>query len=256
MYPPMDPLPSRNDDPRLDNWYHTIDLGSGLTTRGHFMHRSLADQVGLPESLAGKTCLDVGTADGFWAFEMERRGAARVTAVDLPRHGECDLTPPVRGAMHPEVAANPPFHQMRFATAKAVLKSKVEYRPMSVYDLSPETIGTFEVVYCGSLLLHLFDPLSALIAIRKVTNGYAVIETAADPGLDEVQPDGCYARFGTLGQEKIPGDDVTYWLLSSKTLCQMLRYAGFSSVEPRGLLKMEERTATGFMWVTAAVARV
>ena len=29
-----DNLPSQPDDPRLDQWYHTIDLGNGLTSRG------------------------------------------------------------------------------------------------------------------------------------------------------------------------------------------------------------------------------
>ncbi len=31
-----------------------------------------------------KRCLDVGTADGSWAFELEKRGAAEVLATDLP----------------------------------------------------------------------------------------------------------------------------------------------------------------------------
>ncbi len=80
-----DNLPTQPDDPRLDQWYHTIDLGNGLTTRGIFDHRSVVHCYGLPESLEGKTCLDVGTGDGFFAFEMERRGAARVVA---DRHRE------------------------------------------------------------------------------------------------------------------------------------------------------------------------
>ena len=56
----------------------------------------MVERFGLPASLAGKTALDVGTADGFWAFEMERRGAARVVAIDLPRLGDCDLLPSIR----------------------------------------------------------------------------------------------------------------------------------------------------------------
>ena len=38
----------------------------------------------------------------------------------------------------------------------------------SVYDLSPERVGSFDVVVCGSLLLHLQDPIGALTAIRSV----------------------------------------------------------------------------------------
>ena len=43
-----------------------------------------------PQSLRGKRCLDVGTYDGFWAFEMERRGAAEVVAVDVLDHARWD----------------------------------------------------------------------------------------------------------------------------------------------------------------------
>src|SRR5262245_62521924 len=73
--PPGPELPSRSDDPQLENWYHTIELGNGLVSRGFYDHRPVVNCYGLPDSLCGKTALDIGTADGFWAFEMERRGA-------------------------------------------------------------------------------------------------------------------------------------------------------------------------------------
>ena len=42
---------------------------------GWFDTRAVGPRSRCPTSLAGKRCLDVGTWDGFWAFEMERRGA-------------------------------------------------------------------------------------------------------------------------------------------------------------------------------------
>ena len=65
-------------------WYHTIRLPDGRLTPGYFDVQAVADRSGLPDSLEGKRCLDVGTCDGFWAFEMERRGAAEVVG-DRPR---------------------------------------------------------------------------------------------------------------------------------------------------------------------------
>ena len=38
--------------------------------------------LGLPDDLTGRTVLDVGAWDGFFSFEAERRGAARVVAAD------------------------------------------------------------------------------------------------------------------------------------------------------------------------------
>src|SRR6201995_5259916 len=65
-------------------WYHTMRLPQGIVTPGNFNTLEELERVPLPSSLDGRRCLDVGTADGFWAFEMERRGAAEVVAIDLP----------------------------------------------------------------------------------------------------------------------------------------------------------------------------
>ena len=63
-------------------WYHSLELAPGVVTPGWFDLRPVADRV-LPASVAGLRCLDVGTFDGFWAFELERRGAAEVVAIDI-----------------------------------------------------------------------------------------------------------------------------------------------------------------------------
>ncbi len=39
--------------------------------------------------------LDVATFDGFWAFEMERRGASEIVAIDLDCADKLDLPPRV-----------------------------------------------------------------------------------------------------------------------------------------------------------------
>src|SRR5205807_3849257 len=64
-------------------WYHTLELGDGVVTEAMFDHRPVLDRYPVAAELDGLKCLDVGTMDGFWAFEMERRGASSVTAIDL-----------------------------------------------------------------------------------------------------------------------------------------------------------------------------
>ena len=71
-------------------WYHTVELGHGLVTPGQYDHRPLLHHYGLPNDLTGKTVLDIGPAQGFFAFEFEKRGAARVVTVELPRWSEHD----------------------------------------------------------------------------------------------------------------------------------------------------------------------
>ena len=64
------------------SWYHSIALPGGIVTPGLYDLRPALEHSLLPRSLAGLRCLDVGTHDGFWAYEMERRGA-EVTAIDV-----------------------------------------------------------------------------------------------------------------------------------------------------------------------------
>lgn len=229
---PMRPLPSRGDDPRLDGWYHTIELAPGVVSRGVFDHRQAAGRLGLPESLRGQTALDVGTADGFWAFELERRGADRVVAVDVPNLGSCDFLPTKLARMNAADLASEGWPR-RFATAHVARSSRVEYRFCSVYDLSPEALGgPFDLVYCGDLLLHLKNPLQALINIRSVTRRTAIVVTGAIGGhVEAAHPELSLMRFGHLHGEDSPGDNNVYWEFSRKALHDMLIYAGFSHVE-------------------------
>ena len=66
----------------LECW-HTIEVAAGVVTPGGWDLRDTARRLPWPPSLAGLRCLDVGTMDGFWAFELERRGAAEVVASDV-----------------------------------------------------------------------------------------------------------------------------------------------------------------------------
>lgn len=242
-----------NDDPMIDNWYHTIELAPGLITRGLYDHRPYVNRMGLPASLKGKTALDVATGDGFWSFELERRGAEKVVAVDVRTVGDYDLTPAIYKARPKEWFVNDPH--VRYKVAHAMRGSRVEYRKSNVYELSPEKVGTFDVVYCGSLMLHVFDPLQALINIRSVTREYAVIETEGllPEGLpDQHQP---WALFGCRGHEDPLGDHHIYWHLSERAFCDMLLYAGFSSVEPQGQFWMTGPLG-GRCFATPVIARV
>lgn len=83
-------------------WYHTIDLGNGIVASGIYDNRPLSYHYGFPESLVGKTVLDIGTASGFFAFEFEKRGASKVVATDLPRWTNHDVSPKYRTQLSDE----------------------------------------------------------------------------------------------------------------------------------------------------------
>jgi tRNA (mo5U34)-methyltransferase len=152
-------------------WYHTMDLAPGVTTPGWFDFRHALDTLPLPD-VRGKRCLDIGTFDGFFAFEFERRGAAEVVAIDVEDHLKWDWPPDYRSPDLPRDAGfSGPPKGAGFRLAADLIGSSVDYRQLSIYELDPADIGTFDVVTCGTLLLHLRDPIRALEAVRTVTGG-------------------------------------------------------------------------------------
>src|SRR5439155_8359092 len=108
------------DRARRQKWYHTLELAPGFVTEGWFDLRDQVPHYGLPERMDGMRALDVGTWDGFWAFEMERRGAD-VVALDLDDESDLDFPPRRRPREWSTVKRGDGFR-----LAKAILGSKVE----------------------------------------------------------------------------------------------------------------------------------
>ncbi len=219
-------------------WYHTIDLpkegGGRIVTPGEYDHRPYVARYGFPARLDGKSVIDVGPADGFFSFEFERRGAASVTAVDVPAY--------------PDV----PWHEVerfgqgvtrgvtRFEAAKKMLGSKVEHRDGSIYELTPEEFGTYDFVFCGSLLLHLTDPLLALQGLRRVAGDRVIIATAYyhEPLLSlyerllgtamRLRKKQTGVKFAALVHTEM---DDTFWLPTKAGFIEMVERSGFRDVK-------------------------
>ena len=217
-------MPSADDTRHLQAdverypWYHTIELSDGVVTRGMFDHRPVLHRYPIPADLSGKRCLDVATMDGFWAFEMERRGAASVTAIDIEQPDDLDWPASLR-AQHDKQMDETKAE--RFAIAKDALGSSVERVILSAYDLSP-ALGEFDFVFCGDLLLHLKDPITPVENIRSVCTGSAVIVNVIKRfRLRERQP---MADLDGI-------DTFTWWTTNLAGLVRIVRAAGFAQVE-------------------------
>jgi tRNA (mo5U34)-methyltransferase len=163
-------------------WYHTIELAPGIVTPGWFDTRSVVSRLPFPESLEGKRCLDVATFNGFWAFEMERRGAAETIGIDVLDPLQWDWPAGSEQAVI-DTMANRQIAGRGFEIAKEALGSSVERLDLSVYDLDPQSVGTFDFVYLGSLLLHLRDPVRALERVRSVCSGTLLVVDNIDLAL-------------------------------------------------------------------------
>src|SRR2546421_6587819 len=136
-------------------WYHTIDLPGGGQTSGWYDCRGVTSEVEWPATLVNQRCLDVGTFDGFWAFEMEKRGASEVVALDVDDPTDLDWFYDERDRGPELVREWGSERGPGFTAAARLVGSDARRVNCSVYDLDEETAGLFDVVFCGALLLHL-----------------------------------------------------------------------------------------------------
>ena len=209
-------------------WYHTLELPGGQVTEGMFDLRHQRHNYGLPERMDGMRALDVGTWDGFWAFEMEKRGA-EVVSLDLDDERDLDWPPRRRPKQFPETPRGSGFR-----LAKDLLDSKVERVNLSIYNATPEEIGQFDFVFCGSVLIHLRDQLLALERIARLCRGTFVSAEEYDP-LANLVP------FPVSRYHADRDRAVVYWLPSIRTWRRLLWTAGFDKIEQKGRFKMRAR---------------
>jgi tRNA (mo5U34)-methyltransferase len=215
---------------RARRWYHTLELAPGLVTEGWFDLRPYVESYGIPERLDGVRVLEVGTWDGFWAFELERRGA-EVVALDLEDERDLDWPPRRRPESFPEEERGAGFR-----LAKEILGSRVERVVRSIYDAGPGELGTFDLVFCGSVLIHLRDQLLALERIAALTKPGGLFVSAEE-----------YDRLAGLvpfpvSRYRADRDSaVVFWQPSARTWKRMLWTAGFDRVEERARFRMRSR---------------
>lgn len=219
----MNPEPTEAEARQLLDeldWYHTIDVQPGIATRGWWDLRHAWDLIPWPD-LSGKRCLDVGTWDGFYAFGMERRGAAEVIAIDIEDLTKLDFPPGVLdGFLDNLKSASRQPRRAGFDLLHRLLGSQVTWMPGSIYDLDKMDLGSFDVVVVGSLLLHLRDPIRALDAVRQVTAGSLISVEPLDPYLT-------LRRGRPLFELHGQGSDFQWWIPGESGLERLVSCAGF-----------------------------
>ena len=223
--------PLREEVERI-RWFHTIRLRDDLVTPGlepDTPQKLL--RLGLPADLGGKTVLDVGTWDGFYAFEAERRGAARVVATDH------------------HAWSSPGWGDAGFRCAHRAFDSRVEAREVDVLDHTPERVGTFDVVLFLGVLYHMRHPLLALERMASVTKERLILETHVE-ALGVRRP---LAAF--YPNAELDGDDSNWWGPNASAVEAMLGAAGFERVERVYPSSRAESVGRGAYKLARGVAR-
>src|SRR5262249_37463788 len=153
----------------------------------------------------GKRCLDIGTADGFWAFELERRGAASVVAIDRSSYFQS-------------------LCRARFEEAHAKLASNVAYEERDVYELD----GEYDLAFMGYVLQVVPDPRAALESVRRVSRELLLLDTVSLPLSFLPSP---------LARLDARRDGGEWFVFNTRGLRKALELAGWTVVAQTGILR-------------------
>ena len=230
------------------SWYHSIELPGGQVTPGKVDLRRQAPKL-LPDDLAGKRALDVGTFDGFWAFELERRGA-EVVATDLDEPQAVDSLPLTEEAVD---AGNRKIDLelgRGFKLAAEALGSKVERRELNVYDVSPEAVGgPVDLIFIGALLIHLRDPVGALERLHGTLNPGGTLISLEPVSLRDT----LRAPRSPLARLEATSTLFNWWHPNRAAHLAMAVAAGFPEVRSLGIHRpRQQRPMKGWMHALSA----
>jgi tRNA (mo5U34)-methyltransferase len=161
--------------------------------------------------------LEIGCNAGFYAFEMKRRGAEHVVAID----------------------SEPLYLRQARALAER-LELDVEFQERSVYDIAG--LGQrFDLVLFMGVLYHLRHPLLALDLLRQhavrrslvfqsmLRGSSTPVEWAADYPFTDRAPfdDPAWPRLHFV-EQRYAGDASNWWIPNTSCAEAMLRSAGFT----------------------------
>lgn len=209
----------------ISQWRHRIPLGHDIVTPGSEDTEAELGRLNIPQSLEGKRVLDVGCSDGYYSFVCEQRGAT-VVAVDDESSLLAGTT--VNG----------------FTTARDLRGSAVDYRIADVHDLTPDDVGTFDLILFVNVLYHLENPM---LALRRLA-------ALAEPGAEMILKTyyrtdvRFWARGRCLGFDvdrkpkwwffpgtELGGDPTNWWAPNRTGLLAILDASGWSDAEVTGV---------------------
>ncbi len=256
----------------VPKWYHKIELPNGSVTPGW---APLApEKYGLPEDLSGKRVLDVGAWDGYWTWESLKRGAREVVAIDdfsdtlggpdpIDRGQEWEtfdlcreafgFVTPVRflgithtGSYGKEIIASESNDDQPVDMWMNDKNQICRRLTISLYDIQPKTLGTFDIVLFFGTIYHLRYPLLAIDILSKICNGAIYIESAV---CDDYSPyrggiNKGYAK-NDMVMEFYPGNEYgnnksNWWVPTLQCLGAMLASVGFINIDAWPLTEKPE----------------
>jgi SAM-dependent methyltransferase len=229
-------------------FYHTIDLPGLGEMKGEWDLRAFADDYIGHVDLRDKRVLEVGAANGFLSFYMEKKGAS-VISYDLSPDLDWDMVP----YAHKDGAAWSPMRKNHlrklnnaYHLSHSLLNSKAQLVHGTVYAI-PESVGLVDVSTFGSILLHVRDPFLALQQAARITRETIVITEILDNNRQKII-NSLFSWLSTSTVRKIRHKllgpsmifrpitsighpEETWWHLTPELLEQFLAVLGFGDIK-------------------------
>lgn len=182
--------------------------------------------------LEGKSVLDIGAWDGFFSFEAERRGAARVLSTD-----------------HFCWSGDGWGTKAGYDLAHKAFGSKAESKDVDVFDLDPGVDGKFDVVLFLGVFYHLKNPYGGLEKAAAMADDLLIVETVTTMNRLS-KPVMRHFEGGELD-----GDPTNYFTPNTLCLESMLREIGFRRIEIRQTPELRPAEEPGLLIKSARTLR-
>lgn len=213
--------PRKNEELARLGYYHSIELPDGRIIPGFQTietQRSRIAQFPIPQDLRGKRVLDIGAWDGWFSFEMERRGAI-VVAVDATR-------------------------KTRFLEAKEMMGSKVEHVVADICHLTPRDIGYFDIVLFFGVLYHLKHPMLALERVCELSTDLVCVESY----VSDQEPSGTIPAMQFYEGTELAAQFDNWVGPNITCLMAMCRTAGFARVDFKSVVDYRAHVVCHRKW--------
>jgi tRNA (mo5U34)-methyltransferase len=214
-------------------WWHSFELPDGTIVEGVCPLEGLKHRLAqfpIAQDLCGKRVLDIGAWDGFYTFELEKRGA-EVVAIDC-------------------------WDNPRFRLMRDVLGSNAEYRIADVFDLRPVDLGRFDIVLFFGVLYHLKHPLLALERMCALSTDLVAVDSFVVKETQDLPTELARKPVMEFYESDEMGGMTDNWSGPNVScLVAMCRAAGFARVESLALLEHSACVACYRTWEAAPDAR-
>ncbi len=210
-------------------FYQTLSLPGVGVVKGSWDYREGTDAYLGNMDFKGKQVLDVGPANGFFSFEMEKRGG-RVVAIDLGKDANWDAVP------HPDVDVASLKEVLRdnvrrvengFWFAHKILHSKVDLLYGSVYE-TPSLIDNVDVALMSNVLQHFRDPFRAVEQVSKVVSETMIITESLWID-DDTFIDNPMMRL--IPAVTSPSCTHSWWQVSPSVVIEILKLLGYPQIK-------------------------